>query len=149
MARGTPFYACPEQMSGSAPGWDAPQADLYGVGATFFWLLTDEAPLQYEAGAERDPWGFRNLIRAGIRPQLVHDLVPGIPNALGLLIDRWLSFDPAGRVPPGTVPRDAIRVARAELAALQPGLPDLVVGTGPRPRAWRTGVNELRSAAWS
>lgn len=38
--RGTPFFACPEQLIRPQAGWATPAADLYGVGATFYWLLT-------------------------------------------------------------------------------------------------------------
>ena len=135
VARGTPFFACPEQLSGSAPGWDTPRADLYGAGAVFYWLLTGEPPLWHDAGDDGDdPFGYRNLIVAGVRPQRVDELVRGVPRELGLLINGWLSFEPADRVPRGTPVRDSIRVARAELDALRPGLPDITVGqvTGRR-----------------
>ena len=61
-------------------------------------------------------------------------LVPGVPRELGLLINRWLSFDPADRVPQGTPVQDSIRVARTELDALRPALPNMTVGriTGRR-----------------
>jgi hypothetical protein len=108
--------------------WDTPRADLYGVGATFYWLLTGEAPLQYEATEEPDLVGYRKLLIDGVRPQPVHKLIPGIPRPLGLLIDRWLSFDPSGRVPQGTPMVDSLRVARGQLNALLPTLPDMTVG---------------------
>jgi hypothetical protein len=135
VARGTPYFACPEQLSGSAPGWDTPRADLYGVGALFYWLLTGEPPLWQDAGENGDdPFGYRSLILAGVRPQRVDELVPGVPRELGLLINRWLSFDPADRVPQGTPVRESIRVARTELDALRPALPNITVGriTGRR-----------------
>ncbi|HEY1823606.1 MAG TPA: DUF4407 domain-containing protein [Trebonia sp.] len=128
VARGTPFFACPEQMSGSKPGWDTPRADLYGVGATFYWLLTGEAPLQHDARGGEDPFGYRSLIMAGVRPQRVHELVLGVPLDLSELIDRWLSVNPADRVPEGTPVRDSIRMARGQLDVLLPGLPDMTVG---------------------
>lgn len=129
VARGTPYFACPEQLSGSAPGWDTPRADLYGVGALFYWLLTGEPPLWQDAGEDGDdPFGYRNLILSGTRPQPADELVPGVPKELGRLLNRWLSFDPADRVPQGTPVRDSIRVARAELDALRPGLPGVIVG---------------------
>ncbi|HZR50237.1 MAG TPA: DUF4407 domain-containing protein [Streptosporangiaceae bacterium] len=133
VAAGTPFFACPEQLFMPGAGWDTPRADLYGVGATVYWLLTGEAPLEYEAGDGKDFVGFRNLIMGGARPQWVHELVRGVPRPLGLLIDSWLSADPAQRVPPGTAMVDSLRVAREQLRALTP-MPDVPVGqiTGRR-----------------
>jgi Domain of unknown function (DUF4407)/Protein kinase domain len=130
VAAGTAFYASPEQLLRSKPGWDTPRADLYGVGATFYWLLTGEAPLQRYARPEfdHDRVEYRKLLVSRIRPEPVHELVEGVPPALGMLIDRWLSYDPAGRVPPGTPMADSLRAARDELSALIPALPDMTVG---------------------
>jgi len=136
IVRGTPFYACPEQLIELREGWDTPRADLYSVGATFYWLLTNEAPLQYDARGLHDLLEYRKLLVSGVRPQPVHELVPGVPRPLSALIDRWLSFDPAGRVPPGTLMADCLRSARDELDALRPLLPEMMVGqvTGRRRR---------------
>jgi serine/threonine protein kinase len=128
IVRGTPFFACPEQLLRPKAKWDTPRADLYGVGATFYWLLTGEAPLQHEATEESDFVGYRNLLLKGVRAQPVHKLVPGIPRPLGMLIDRWLSFEPGKRVPTGTPMVDSLRVAREQLNALRPALPDMTVG---------------------
>lgn len=126
--RGTPFYACPEQLIMPERRWETPAADLYGVGATCYWLLAGEAPLQHEALGGYDLKEYRQLLLDGVRPQPVHELVPGVPRALGTLIDQWLSYDPGRRVPPGTPAADALRVARDQLGALQPALPDMTVG---------------------
>jgi len=136
IARGTPFFACPEQLIEPDEEWGTPCADLYGVGATFYWLLTGEAPLQNEARGRYDLLEYRRLLVGGIRPQPVHELVPGVPRPLGALIDRWLSFYPADRVPRGTLMRDSLRAARDELDALRPLLPQMMVGqvTGRRRR---------------
>jgi serine/threonine protein kinase len=126
--RGTPFFACPEQLIAPHAGLDAPPVDLYGVGATFYWMLAGEAPLQHEAGYRWDLLAYRDLLRARVRPQYVHQLVKGVPRPLSELIDRWLSFDPSQRVQPGTPPGNAVQAARDELAALLPTLPYLAVG---------------------
>jgi serine/threonine protein kinase len=131
VVRGSPFYACPEQLLAPEAGWDTPQADLYGVGATFYWLLTGEAPLQYEAGeagAGFDLMAYRQLLKDRVHPQPVHELLPQVPQSLSVLIDRWLSLDPARRVSPETPAADIPRVARDELAALLRMLPDITVG---------------------
>jgi len=123
VARGTPFFASPEQLLRPSPGWDTPLADLYSVGATFYWLIANEAPLWYDAGDEHDPVTYRSLLADGVRPQPVHELVIGVPRALSTLIDRWLSFDPADRVPPIAPCGATLQAARRELAALRANVP--------------------------
>jgi hypothetical protein len=144
--RGTPFFACPEQFTGSRDGWDTPLADLYGVGAVFYWLLTGEAPLQRQIRAEADLdfAGYRELLKKRARPEPVHRLVKDVPRPVSNLIDRWLSLDPARRVPRRTPMNGALRAARSELLALMPSLPPAAVGqvTARRrkrklSRAWR------------
>jgi serine/threonine protein kinase len=141
VARGTPFYACPEQLIRPSRGWDTPLADLYSVGATFYWLLTNEPPLRYEAEERHDLLTYRNLLASGVRAQAVHELVPEVPRALSTLIDRWLGFYPRDRVPPGTRTSQSLQTALGELQALLPLLPELNVGqiTGRRRRrrTWR------------
>lgn len=134
---GTPFFSCPEQLIAPQVGWDTPTADLYGVGATFYWLLAGEAPYQYEAQAYGDARRletYMDLLEDQFRPQPVHELVRGVPAELSLLIDRWMSFNPADRMPPSSPKLEAARMAREQLRALQ--LPDMIVGqvTGRRRR---------------
>lgn len=128
--RGTPFFACPEQFTGSRDGWDTPLADLYGVGATFYWLLTGEAPLQRQIRAEADLdfAGYRELLKKKARPKPVRRLVKDIPRPVSNLIDCWLSLDPARRVPRRTPMNGSLQAARAELLALMPSLPPVPVG---------------------
>ena len=135
--RGTPFYACPEQLTRPQEGWDTPTADLYGVGATFYRLITGKAPFRYEVeedGGDNPLEVYLRLLFQGFSPQPVHELVTGVPPELGTLIERWMSFDPDLRVPPGVPRTRAAHVAREELRALRPTLPDLIVGrvTGHR-----------------
>lgn len=139
--RGTPFYACPEQLFEPKPGWETPRADLFAVGATFYCLLTGAAPLQREARRARaatDLYGYRQLLIDGLRPPPVHQLVPQVPRSLSLLIESWLNIDSSLRVPAETPPADVPRVARDQLAALLPSLPEVSVGSvttdGRRPR---------------
>jgi hypothetical protein len=130
--RGTPFYACPEQLFPPQAGWETPRADLFGVGATFYCLLTGAAPLQREARqlrAATDLYGYRQMLIDGYRPPPAHELVPQVPEPLSRLIDDWLSMDPALRVPLETPAKDVPRVARDQLAALLPTLPEVNVGS--------------------
>jgi len=133
VVRATPFFASPEQLLRPCPGWDTPLADLYSVGATFYWLITGEAPLRHETG-DVDLLTYRYALTDGIRPQPAHELVRGLPQMLSTMIDRWLNFDPASRVPPETPLRSSLHVARGELDALWWQLPEMKVGqvTGTR-----------------
>jgi serine/threonine-protein kinase len=138
--RGTPFFACPEQLTSLQQGrerWDTPTADLYGVGATFYRLITGEPPFQHEVEEDGGHYPLEVYVRLllqGFSPQPVHELVPGVPPELGLLIQRWMSLEPAHRVPPAVPRTHAAHAAREELSALRPYLPNMIVGrvTGRR-----------------
>ena len=134
--QGSPFYACPEVVLFPSVAPNSPLVDLYGVGATFYRLLTGEAPLERKSPRNRDYQAYRELLEDGEPPLSVHELVTGMPRPVSTLIDRWLSFDPAKRAPAGTSPQDVTRVARDELAALLPTLPEMTVGKVTA-RRWR------------
>jgi hypothetical protein len=140
VARGTPFYASPDQLIlKPAPGWDTPLADVYGVGATFYWLITGEPPLWYDAEGRKDLLVYTRLLIEGVRPQPVRELVRGVPRPLSDLIDGWLSYERQDRMP-GTPPGAALQAALDKLEALLAGgLPAVVVGevTGRRRHRWR------------
>ena len=86
-------FMAPEQSfdpSGVSPG-----ADVYGLGATLFWLLTGEAPYPFMRNVgsalralQRDP------------PRRLSELRADVPAALEELIGRMLVRDPGGRPPP-------------------------------------------------
>jgi Nif-specific regulatory protein len=92
--RGTPGYAAPEVAAGSSP---TPSADLYGLGATMFALITGRTPSSASGNSER-PQG-----------PTANDLEPsGTPWPLIEFILRLMAPDPAER------PRDA-HEARSDL----------------------------------
>lgn len=97
---GTPAYMPPEQARGQDSG---PAADVYGVGATLFALLTDQAPWQGVA-----PEQVLAALRAGQVPELDVD-----PAALCALTRSCLHPDPAQR------PADAQVLAHALQAWLE------------------------------
>ncbi|MBC6457245.1 protein kinase domain-containing protein [Actinomadura sp. HBU206391] len=118
MTGGTPFFASPEQIA-QKPGWCTPLADLYGAGALLYWLITAEAPLARELGRSASPFGVVSFLDLGGRPERVDRLVPGVPEVVADLVDRWLERSPADRLPPGAPPEAAMTAARRALAALR------------------------------
>jgi response regulator RpfG family c-di-GMP phosphodiesterase/tRNA A-37 threonylcarbamoyl transferase component Bud32 len=89
---GTVDYMAPEQsLDASTVG---KQADIYGLGASLFWLLTGETP-----------YPRCSTIGAALRqiqketPRRVRDLQPGVPAALSDLIERMMHRNPAMRPP--------------------------------------------------
>jgi putative two-component system response regulator len=135
---GTVEYMSPEQSRD--PSTVFAPADVYGLGATLFWLLTGSPPylptrslsealhrLQYE------------------RPRRVRELRPEVPEALDALVDRMLEPDPAQR--PGlplTVMNALLPFAfPQELQAypeVTPWAPESPDATARRERSWRVLV---------
>jgi response regulator RpfG family c-di-GMP phosphodiesterase/serine/threonine protein kinase len=87
---GTLEYMAPEQ-SWDPTNVDAP-ADIYGLGATLFWLLTGEQP--YPA-ARTLQQSLRMLQQQ--EPRRLRDLLPQAPEELDALLERMLHRDPAKR----------------------------------------------------
>ncbi|WP_306335926.1 serine/threonine-protein kinase [Streptomyces sp. KL118A] len=108
---GSPQFMAPEAMKGARA--DA-AADLYGLGACMYFMLTGESPLgpAVDVGAV-----VERALGTGI-PSLV-GRSPAIPRELARLIDRLCTQDPAGR------PRDAAEVAEA-LGVLSTGGQEVV-----------------------
>jgi response regulator RpfG family c-di-GMP phosphodiesterase len=79
-------------------------ADIYGLGATLFWVLTGELPYAFE----------NNLSKALARlreepPRRLRDFKPDAPPALDLLLARLLARDPAARPPSPLAVMDELR----------------------------------------
>jgi hypothetical protein len=55
-------------------------------------------------------------MQAGTRPERADHLIPAVPEPLGRLIDQWLSYAPADRIPHRLDPAAALSWARAALA---------------------------------
>jgi serine/threonine protein kinase len=87
---GTLDYMAPEQSSD--PSAVSALADIYGLGATLFWLLTGEPPYPEARSAGES---MRMLQR--IPPRRVRALRPEIPEQLDALIDCMLERDPLRR----------------------------------------------------
>lgn len=86
--RGTPGFASPEQLRGDP--LDV-RSDIYGVGATLYYLLTGEPPCD-----ERDPRKLLEAMRSG-PPIEASTRDSRIPAGLSRLVQEMLAFEPADR----------------------------------------------------
>lgn len=102
---GTPAYMAPEQARGSAKADE--RADVYGVGAVLYRMLTGRAPYTGQEPAQI----LASLLHES--PPRPRRLAPEIPVGLEALIQRAMARDPADRPP------DALALER-ELAAFDP-----------------------------
>jgi serine/threonine protein kinase len=85
---GTPAYMAPEQASGSAVDY---RADIYGVGAVLFSLITGKPPHEGES--------LQELIAAVLSepPPLPRSINPEIPANLELVLQHAMARNPAER----------------------------------------------------
>jgi response regulator RpfG family c-di-GMP phosphodiesterase len=87
---GTLEYMAPEQSCD--PSAVDGKADIYGLGATFFWLLTGEQPFPSARSLSESLRILQNN-----QPRRVRDLRPEVPAELDKLIDQMLDRDPQRR----------------------------------------------------
>jgi response regulator RpfG family c-di-GMP phosphodiesterase/tRNA A-37 threonylcarbamoyl transferase component Bud32 len=87
---GTLDYMAPEQSHDATAV--SPEADIFGLGATLFWLLTGETPY---APTQNLAEAVRQLQRS--RPRRLRELQPDAPAELEALLDRMMDPDPACR----------------------------------------------------
>ena len=120
---GTAAYFAPEQARGDQV---TAAADLYGIGAVLFELLTG-----------RPPRDGRIVANADAIPD-VRELQPGIPPALAAVVARCLATDPSQR------PESAAALAH-ELAAALPGVDTQRLPHAPAERATQILARPPRS----
>lgn len=137
---GTPAYMAPEQARDASRV--GPSADIYGVGALLFRMLSGEAP--YPAD---DPWA--TLLRlANEPPRSLEAEALALPHAVVSLVDTCLSRDPALRPSSATALGSALREL-AELHAVaapdSPGSPDSTGGVHAQALAARPSIVRVRT----
>ena len=87
---GSVDFMAPEQsLDPTAVG---PAADVYGLGATLFWILTGHLPIPRQSSVSE-------MVKAlaSAQPRRVHEFRPDVPVALDALIGRMLARDPGER----------------------------------------------------
>jgi response regulator RpfG family c-di-GMP phosphodiesterase len=127
------------------------EADLYGLGATLFWLLTGEGPYPYQANIGS---ALRSLQTDS--PRRVRDLRADVPPELDELIAQMLDRNPASRPGPALAVANALTTFLAEpvvpLTASSPrGVPAreqvlLIDADAPRRARLRGWVEEANLA---
>ncbi|MEM7274777.1 MAG: PASTA domain-containing protein [Actinomycetota bacterium] len=99
----TAGYAAPETVRGEST--EAP-ADIYGIGATLFHLVSGEPPF---IGSDENPNLLAVVQRIGNEP--VRDLrADGIPDAVCDVIERTMAKDPADRPDAGELHRTLLHI---------------------------------------
>jgi len=87
---GTPAYMAPEQAMGVTGRIDA-RADVYALGATFFFLLANRPPF-------RGPNAAQTLVAlSGTEAPGLRSLVPGLPADLAVIVQKCLEKEPDRR----------------------------------------------------
>jgi response regulator RpfG family c-di-GMP phosphodiesterase len=151
---GTIDFMAPEQAS-DASSVDV-RADIYSLGATFFWCLTGQTPFPAQESLLQDV-----VTRVTQTAPSVRLLRPNIAPELDAVVARMMALAPADRYPtPQTVTRALLRFierdsllhyAQSSLPQFVPGgtsaPPDKVIGPSPVPRVLvvddEEGIREL------
>ncbi|HSQ54843.1 MAG TPA: serine/threonine-protein kinase, partial [Gemmata sp.] len=123
---GTPNYMAPEQVRGG-PGGTAPSADIWGIGALLFELLTGRPPF-----VGTDAATIMNDILLS-EPPPVSLLEDGVPRDLGVIVAKCLEKDASRRyLTAGDIADDLERFLKGEQILARP------IGTTRRAARWVT-----------
>ncbi|MCS6852034.1 MAG: protein kinase [Gemmataceae bacterium] len=125
-------FMAPEQSFD--PSTVGPQADIYGLGATLFWLLTGQPPFPPEKSVAR----ALRALQTG-RPRRLRSLRPDAPAELDALIARMLDRDPAERPALPVAVMNALSRFAAPAAGAWVTVPGMPAAAGPA---------EAASTAW-
>lgn len=102
---GTPGFAAPEQLESA--GTARKPADVFGMGATLYELLTGAAPFPGSTPMARAV----ATMRGEYVP--ITDLRPGVSDAVQKLLENCLQHDPDKRYPDADALREALQVCHA------------------------------------
>jgi serine/threonine protein kinase len=87
---GTADYMAPEQARDSLTV--DRRADIYGLGATFYYLLTGQAPF-----AEAETLARKLICHQAATPRPLRELRPEVPETLAAIVDRMMAKEPRQR----------------------------------------------------
>jgi serine/threonine protein kinase len=87
-ALGTADYLAPEQVHDSRVDI---RADIYGLGVTFYYLLSGRSPFSQGTVAQKLIW---HQVR---QPKPIRDLRPEVPQELADILDKMMAKDPGAR----------------------------------------------------
>jgi serine/threonine protein kinase len=87
---GSVEFMAPEQSID--PTTVGTQADVYGLGATLFWVMTGHTPLPLEASVSKAVYNLQFAT-----PRRVSEFLPDVPPKLDALIDAMLARQPSAR----------------------------------------------------
>jgi serine/threonine-protein kinase len=108
-ARGTVYFMPPEQVADCR--YVRAAGDLYGAGATLYWLLTGHYARDFEAldrrGERKDP--YLVVLDEPVIPLRRRD--PALPEALARAVETSLANDPEDRYPSAAAMAEALRRA--------------------------------------
>lgn len=127
---GTPAYMAPEQATGGAAAVDY-RADIYGVGAVLYTLITGKPPHEGET--------LQELLVAVVNesPPLPRSINPEIPANLELVLQRAMSRDPDERYQSMEELDDALSVFSEPPAnGTRTGMQVRPLGFNLQPDAW-------------
>jgi serine/threonine protein kinase len=129
---GTGDYMSPEQIEDSH-GVDT-RADIYSLGATFYYLLAGHAPFSEGKAHQKLTWVLTK------QPKPVTALRSGVPESLSNIIAKMMAKKPADRYPNLQVVADALAPwtqndipppSEAEMPALSPAMAGYAAETSP------------------
>ena len=127
-------FMAPEQLADAPTAGEA--ADVYGLGATLFWVLTGHVPYPQE----RSSAAAIAAIRGG-PPRRLRDIRPDLPAALDALLSRMLTPAPGGR--------PTMRQVVDELAAFAPPADDDIIVSRQAAATAAIQVDQARAAVWA
>ena len=108
---GTPLYMCPEQAAGQVKDI-SPRSDIYSLGVILYQMISGHLPLEAPTTAELL---YKHIAEP---PTPLKDVIAGVPEAVGVVLERSLSKAPADRQQSaGALHREFSRACQGILAS--------------------------------